>query len=234
MAYAILLAEDDKDIVELLKLYLEIEGFIIFSADNGVTAFEIMNHNKIDLAVLDIMMPKMNGYELTKKIRENSNIPIIILSAKNEDRDKILGLNIGADDYLTKPFNPLEIVARVKANLRRYYNLNDNVMGVEIVEPSVIEVGELSLHTQDFTLHKGGKEIPLTLTEYRILELLMKKPGRVYTKVQIYEYVNGEYYESDDNTLMVHISNLREKIEQDSRNPIYIKTVRGLGYKCER
>lgn len=230
MGYQLLIAEDDEDIVELLSLYLENEDFKIFKAYNGEDALQIIKEQEIDLAVLDIMMPKINGYELTKKIRERSNIPIIILSAKNQDSDKILGLNIGADDYLTKPFNPLEIIARVNSNLRRFYHLNEGGGSEDIL----IKNGELKLDTQTLSLYKGGKEIMLTPTEYKIMLMLMKSPGRVFTKSQIYENINGEYFTNDDNTMMVHMSKIRDKIEDDPKNPSYIKTVRGLGYKIEK
>lgn len=231
MNYRILIAEDDEDIVELLRLYLENEKLEVRTAGNGIDALHIIENEPIDLAVLDIMMPMMNGYELTKKIRERSNIPIIILSAKNQDSDKILGLNIGADDYLTKPFNPLEIIARVHSNLRRFYKLNDNN---QAKSAPVITVGELRINAEEMKLYKNGCEILLTPTEFKIMLMLMKSPGRVFTKVQIYESINGQYFESDDNTMMVHMSNLREKVESDPRNPSYIKTIRGLGYKIEK
>ena len=231
MHYKILVVEDDKDIVQILKLYLENEGFVVCIATDGVEAMQLLEKESMDLALLDLMMPRMNGYELTKKIREISNIPIIILTAKNQDSDKILGLNIGADDYLTKPFNPLEIVARVRSNLRRFYDLNTEKV-VKQEETKLVQ-GELTLDLETFTLYKSGEEIILTPTEYKILQLLMKSPGRIYTKVQLYEKINGEYFENDDNTMMVHISRIREKIEEDSKNPKYIKTVRGLGYKFE-
>ncbi|NTV77636.1 MAG: response regulator transcription factor [Clostridiales bacterium] len=231
MNYTILIVEDDEDIVELLRLYLENENYQVLIAKNGEEALPLIESNRIDLAVIDIMMPKMNGYELTKYIRKVSNMPIIILSAKNLDSDKILGLNIGADDYMTKPFNPLEIIARVKSNIRRYYNLNDNL----ITENSNhLVVGELEMDMDLFTVAKAGKIVNLTPMEYKILATLMKNPGRVLTKVQIYENINGEYFESDDNTMMVHISKLREKIEEDPKQPCYIKTVRGIGYKIEK
>lgn len=231
MNYKILVAEDNQDIIELLKLYLENEGFMVFEARNGVEALKVLERTQVDLAVIDIMMPEMNGYELTKRIREKSNIPIIILTAKNQDSDKILGLNIGADDYLTKPFNPLEIIARIQCNLRRFYELNQDFPKQE--QSNKLLAGELTLDMDNFTLYRAGEEIILTPTEYKILLLLMKAPGRIYTKVQLYEKINGEYFENDDNTMMVHISRLREKIEKDSKNPAYIKTVRGLGYKFE-
>ena len=230
--YTILIAEDDADIVELLKLYLENAGYRVLSAPDGMAAYELLQQSDVDLAILDIMMPRMNGYELTKKIRCSNNIPIIILSAKNADSDKILGLDLGADDYLAKPFNPLEVVARVNSNLRRFYHLNDVTVTVEAEK--VLQVGELTLHTDSLQLFKNDVEIPVTPTEYKILAMLMEHPGHVFTKVQIYENIKGEYFESDDNTMMVHISKLREKIEEDSKNPKYLKTVRGLGYKMEK
>ncbi|MCR4999419.1 MAG: response regulator transcription factor [Lachnospiraceae bacterium] len=230
--YTILIAEDDADIVELLKLYLENAKYRVITAEDGVAAYELLERQPADLAIIDIMMPRMNGYELTKKIRSKNNIPIIILSAKNADSDKILGLDLGADDYLTKPFNPLEVVARVNSNLRRFFQLNEPV--TEQVEKKVLTVGDLHLHTDTLQLFRGEDEIPVTPTEYKILAMLMEHPGHVYTKVQIYESIKGEYFESDDNTMMVHISKLREKIEEDSKNPRYLKTVRGLGYKMEK
>jgi DNA-binding response OmpR family regulator len=227
--YEILVAEDDADIVELMVLYLENSNYNVLKASDGVEAYELLKTNNVDLAIVDIMMPKMNGYELIKKIRETSNIPIIIVSAKNSDSDKILGLDLGADDYVVKPFNTLELVSRVNSNLRRFYDFNDN----KGRESEILKVGELELDTNNLILKKNKNEIELTPTEYKIVSLLMKKPGRVFTKVQIYENVKGEYFEADDNTIMVHISKIREKIEEDSHNPKYIKTVRGLGYKIE-
>ena len=176
------------------------------------------------------MMPKMNGYELTKKIREISQIPILILSARNQDSEKILGLDLGADDYLTKPFNPLEVIARVKSLLRRSYEFKVK----DSEEDNIITISEITLNYEDRIVIKNGVEVQFTATEYKILALLMQKPGRVFTKAQIYKYINGEYYQSDDNSLMVHISRIREKIESDPKNPIYVKTIRGLGYKFEK
>lgn len=229
--YRILIAEDEQEIVELLKLYLQSEGYQIFTANNGVDALEIVSRENISLAVLDVMMPKMDGYELTRRIREISNIPILILSARDKSNDKILGLNLGADDYMAKPFDPLEIVARVRSNLRRFYSLNTESSRNE--ESHVLKVGDLELNTQTLALEKRGEEILLTPMEYKILALLMKSPGKVYTKVQIYENISGEYFETDDNTVMVHISKLRDKIEDDPKKPEYIKTIRGVGYKIE-
>ena len=230
--YTILIAEDDPDIVELLKLYLENANYTVLAAEDGVSAYELLQQNAVDLAILDIMMPRMNGFELTKKIRETKNLPILILSAKDQDADKILGLDMGADDYLTKPFNPLEVVARVNSNLRRFYHLNEQQK--TSADEKVLRVGDLELHTDTLQLFRSEEEIFLTPTEYRILAMLMEHPGHVFTKVQIYEKIKGEYFESDDNTMMVHVSKLREKIEEDSKNPKYLKTVRGLGYKMEK
>lgn len=230
----ILIAEDDADITELLSLYLSGEGYHILSAENGRQALELMRTEKISLAIVDIMLPEVNGYDLIRKIRETQNFPIIILSAKTMDTDRILGLNLGADAYMTKPFNPLEVVAYVKAALRRYYSLGGNASGsVPVEDEGFLTVGELQLDLYKFVLRKRGKVIPLTPTELKIVVKLMQSPGRVYTKGQLYTCIGGELYESDNNTMMVHISNIRAKIEDDPSNPRYIKTVRGLGYKIE-
>ena len=199
----ILIAEDDKDIVDILILYLQNEKHNIFTAENGEEAYEIFKNNTIHICLFDIMMPKLNGYDLIKKIREESNVPIIILSAKNQDTDKIIGLNIGADDYITKPFNPLELVARVQATLRRNYDFNTEKIKTEY------RIKDLTLNTESFTAYKNGEVLYLTPTELKILMLLMKEPGKIFTKVQIYENIIGDYFQSDDNTLMVHISRLR-------------------------
>lgn len=227
MKYNILIAEDDKDITELLKLYLENEGYQVFIGNDGNVAFDLFNTNEIHLCIFDIMMPNLNGYELCKKIRELSSVPILFLSAKSQDNDKIIGLNIGGDDYIAKPFNPLELLARVKSIIRRTYNFNT-------INDSEIKFKELKLNLENFTFFKNNKEISLTPTEFKILSMLMKSPGKIFTKVQLYENISGEYFETDDNTMMVHISKLREKVEDDPKNPKYIKTIRGLGYKLEK
>lgn len=224
MKATILIAEDDADIRELLKLYLEGEKYDVIEAANGAAALEKARELTPDLAILDIMMPEMNGFELTKALRKYSDIPILILSAKSQDNDKILGLNLGADDYITKPFNPVEVVARVNAQLRRSMSSAGDVLTLR----------ELTLNTASFQVTKNGEPVPLTPMEYKILAQLMRSPGRIFTKVQLYEGVAGEYFESDDNTMMVHISKLREKLEDDPRKPKYIITVRGLGYKIEK
>ncbi|MCI6855503.1 MAG: response regulator transcription factor [Firmicutes bacterium] len=218
----ILIAEDDADIRGLLKLYLESEGFAVTCADNGPDALKLAETTSPQLAILDIMMPGLNGLELTQKLRERTAMPIMILSARDRDQDKILGLNIGADDYMTKPFNPLEVVARVKALLRRSGSASDR-----------IKVGIFELDLSNHTVEKNGHPVQLTPMEYKILARLMKSPGRIYTKVQLYESICGEYFESDDNTIMVHISRIREKIEDDPKRPVHLITVRGVGYKFE-
>ena len=234
MSQQILIAEDDEDIVELLSLYLTGEGFTVFSAGNGLQALEWVEVERIDVAILDIMLPVLNGYDLLRKIREKHNFPVIILSAKDLDTDRILGLNLGADAYLTKPFNPLEVVAYVKSALRRYYELGGNAAAEKsAVEKTTLTVGELELDLLKFILRRRGQIVPLTPAELKIVLKLMQSPGRVYTKAQLYACIGGELYESDDNTMMVHIANIRAKIEDDPSNPRYIKTVRGLGYKIE-
>lgn len=234
MKRTILIAEDDADISELLSLYLNGEGYKVLLAENGRQALELIAAVKIDLAILDIMMPEMNGYDVLKEIRADRNFPVLMLSAKDMDTDKILGLNLGADAYLTKPFNPLEVVAYVKASLRRYYELGGNVAPEEEnMEKAFLSVGELQLDLHKFVLRKRGRIVPLTPAELKITAKLMHSPGRVYTKAQLYESIGGELYESDDNTMTVHIFNIRSKIEDDPSNPRYIKTIRGLGYKIE-
>lgn len=224
MSASILIAEDDGDIRGLLRLYLESEGYRVLEAEDGAQALALAREETPDMAILDVMMPRLNGYELTRALRKFSDIPILILSAKSQDNDKILGLNLGADDYIAKPFNPVEIVARVKAQLRRSARENS----------AMLTVGDLSLDTASFQLTKGGQTISLTPMEYKILALLMRSPGRIFTKIQLYEGAVGTYFEGDDNTMMVHISKLREKIEDDPKDPRYIITVRGLGYKIEK
>ena len=229
MAYKILIAEDDRDIIELLALYLGGEGFEILAAENGRDALAIAQKEDISAALVDIMMPVMNGFEFIKQLRTFSQIPVIVLSARDLDQDRILGLNIGADAYLTKPFNPLEVVAYVKSAIRRWENSKVRVEE----DAGKVVIGELELDQERFTLRKNGVPVQLTSSELKIIAKMMKAPERVFTKAQLYECINGEFYNSDDNTMMVHISNLRAKIEDDPSHPRYIKTVRGLGYKIE-
>ena len=228
--YRILIAEDDDDIRGLLKLYLENNGFEVLLAKDGREAIKLAENEKPDLALLDIMMPGADGYRVMKEIRKSSNLPVLFLTAKDQDYDKVLGLNLGADGYLTKPFNPLEVTAYIQSSLRRFYQLGS---GKKETFSQILEVGDLRLDLEQMRLEKGGEEIELTPTEFKILSRLMKTPGRVFTKAQLYESISGGFSESDDKTMMVHISNLREKIEEDGKNPQYIKTVRGLGYKIE-
>ncbi|EMX0193817.1 MULTISPECIES: response regulator transcription factor [Bacillus cereus group] len=227
----ILIVDDDKDIIDLLKLFLEMENFFVVEASNGEVALKCLEENHIDLAIVDIMMPKMDGYQLIKKIRETLQFPILILSAKSQEVDKIIGLGIGADDFITKPFSALEIIARVQAHLRRSYEFNDKA--VEGKEKQ-IHMGDLVLDHHSCTLYKSSETITLSATEYKILTLFMGEPGRIFTKKQIFENVWSDYYCADDNTIMVHISRLREKLEDSPKNPVYIKTIRGLGYRFAR
>ena len=220
----ILVVDDEKVLVKGIKFNLESEGYRVLEAENGAKALALAREEVPDMAILDVMMPELNGYELTRALRKFSDIPILILSAKSQDSDKILGLNLGADDYIAKPFNPVEIVARVKAQLRRASRDNSTTLTVR----------DLSLDTASFQLTKNGRSIILTPMEYKILALLMRSPGRIFTKIQLYEGAVGTYFEGDDNTMMVHISKLREKIEDDPKDPRYIITVRGLGYKIEK
>ncbi len=223
--YKILVADDEKDIIKLLRLYLEKDDIKIYEAYDGEAAMQLLNEEEIDLAIVDIMMPKMNGFELIKKIRETNNIPIMIMSAKVETADKIFGLELGADDYITKPFDPMEVTARVNANLRRFYNLNQ----INNQHTSEIKVRDLILDTNQCLLFKGDTKIDLTSVEYRLLKLFMESPGRVFTKEQLFESGWGEEYVVDDNTIRVCISKLRNKVGEEE-----IKTIRGLGYRLER
>ena len=226
MGFSILVADDEQGIIDFVTLYLEKDGYTVFTATDGENAWACIQQEKIDLAILDIMMPKMNGYQLIKKIRAEKNMPIIFLTAKDASADKVLGLDIGADDYVTKPFDPLELVARVSAQLRRFYSLGSQ----EINIPEKIELHDLILDLEQCLLFKGNEQIALTSIEFKILRLLMSSPGRVFTKKQIYEAVWKDTYIVDDNNIMVYISRLREKLgtrEEES----YIQTIRGLGYK---
>ncbi|KEH99411.1 PhoP family transcriptional regulator [Clostridium botulinum C/D str. BKT12695] len=229
----ILIADDEEEIIELLSLYLEKDKHCIYSVVNGLEAFEIISNRKVDIAIIDIMMPKIDGYHLIKKIREKYDIPIIMLSAKSEYSDKILGLDLGADDYVTKPFNAMEVVARVNAQLRRYNKVKKNTYVNPKEEKSYLECGNLRLNINTCTLYKDNVEVYLTSTEYKIISYFLENKGRVFTKKQIFEYVWQEPFYGDDNAVMVHISNLRDKVEDDSKNPKYIKTIRGLGYKLD-
>lgn len=228
--YQILIADDEKEIIELMTLYLENEQYQVIEAYDGIEALEKLAKHKVDLVILDVMMPKLDGFNVLKKIRETYQMPVLMLSAKSEDVNKILGLGLGADDYIAKPFNPLEVVARVNAQLRRSHTLNAQKEDKE----KIISIGPYQLNTESCAFFKEGMEINLTSTEYKILNLLFEYPNRVFTRSQIFEHVWHELSEGDDHTIMVHIRKIREKIEDDPSNPLFLKTIRGLGYRFEK
>ena len=226
----ILVCDDDREIVDAIEIYLKQDGYRIFKAYDGEQAMDIMKKEEIHLLIMDIMMPKLDGIRATLKIREYSSIPIIMLSAKSEDTDKILGLNIGADDYITKPFNPLELAARVKSNLRRY-----TVLGSLSPESKAIyQTGGLVINDDTKQVTVDGEAVKMTPIEYNILLLLMKNQGRVFSIDQIYESIWNEDAIGADNTVAVHIRHIREKIEINPREPRYLKVVWGVGYKIDR
>lgn len=225
----ILVCDDDKEIVEAIEIYLMQEGYDVEKAYDGLQAVEIMKEKKIDLMIIDVMMPKLDGIRATLQIRKESRVPIIILSAKTEDADKILGLNVGADDYVTKPFNPLELVARVKSQLRRYTTLSNN----DAVGERVYKAGGLLINDDLKKVSVDGEEVKLTPIEYNILLLLVKNKGKVYSINEIYENIWNEEAIGADNTVAVHIRHIREKIEINPKEPRYLKVVWGVGYKIE-
>ena len=229
--YNILVCDDDKEIVEAIEIYLAQEGYHILKAYDGMEALDILEREEVNLLILDVMMPRMDGIRATLKIRERNSIPIIILSAKSEDADKILGLNVGADDYVTKPFNPLELVARVKSQLRRYNQLGGSV---KEEKDEIYEVGGLRINGDLKEVTVGGEPVKLTPIEYNILLLLMKNQGRVFSIGQIYESIWNEEAIGADNTVAVHIRHIREKIEINPKDPRYLKVVWGVGYKIEK
>ncbi|WP_054743054.1 response regulator transcription factor [Cellulosilyticum ruminicola] len=223
----ILIVDDEKEIRDLIEIYLKNEGYITLTAKTGLEAMQMVEEHDIQLIILDVMMPVVNGIDACIKIREQHNLPIIMLSAKVEDIDKILGLSVGADDYLTKPFNPLELIARVKAQLRRFTKLNVSAQ----TSVNQLEEGELKFDLETGQVFKSGIEISLTPTELSILKLLWKNKGIVFKISTIYERVWNQEYIENNNTVMVHIRKLREKIEENPRTPEYIFTVWGVGYK---
>ena len=229
--FNILVCDDDKEIVDAIDIYLSQEGYHILKAYDGLQAIEIMKKEEVHLILLDIMMPNLDGIRATRKIRETSSVPIIMLSAKSEDVDKILGLNIGADDYITKPFNPLELIARVKSQLRRYTQLGN--LATEEKE-AVYVCGGLVVNDDLKTVTVDGEPVKLTPIEYNILVLLIKNQGKVFTIEQIYENIWNEEAIGADNTVAVHIRHIREKIEINPREPRYLKVVWGIGYKIEK
>jgi len=228
--YNILICDDERDIVSALKIYLSGEDYRLFEAYDGREALEIVRNNDIQLILMDIMMPQLDGIAATAKLREESNIPIIMLTAKSESGDKVLGLNVGADDYITKPFDPAEVVARVKSQLRRYTKLGS---APESEKAGRYTVGPITLDEESKTVTVDGESVALTPIEFNILRLLIKHPGHIYSSTQIYELVWNESALGAENAVSVHIRHLRQKIEIDPSEPRYLKVVWGLGYKLE-
>ncbi len=226
--YNILVCDDEKDIVSALSIYLKADGYQVFEAYNGKEAVEMIQEHEIHLVLLDIMMPKMNGISAMVKIREISNVPVILLTAKSEDTDKVLGLTVGADDYVTKPFNPVELQARVKSQLRRYM-----LLGGGNVRKDTLTIGGIELDDKTKEVTLDGEKVPVTRTEYDILKLLMEHPGQVFSPNQIYEKVWNDNPYGTENTVAVHIRHLREKVEYNPAEPRYLKVVWGRGYKME-
>ncbi len=230
--YNILVVDDDKEIVESIEIYLKNEGYRIYKAYNGIEALDILMENEIHLILMDIMMPKLDGIKATIKIREKKNIPIILVSAKSEDTDKIMGLNIGADDYITKPFNLLELIARVKSNLRRYVTLGN--YNNENSDKDILKSGSLELNVNTKEVKVDGELVKITPIEFKILKLLLANKGRVFSIDEIYEKVWNEESFNVENTVAVHIRRIREKIEINPKEPRYLKVVWGVGYKIEK
>lgn len=226
----ILVCDDDREIVEAIDIYLTQEGYKVLKAYDGIEALEVLKNNEVHLLVIDVMMPRLDGLRATLKIRQESSIPIIILSAKSEDADKILGLNVGADDYVTKPFNPLELTARVKSQLRRYTKLGNKT----VVNDSIYQAGGLVINDELKEVTVDGEHVKLTPIEYNILLLLVKNQGKVFSINQIYESIWNEEAIGADNTVAVHIRHIREKIEVNPKDPRYLKVVWGVGYKIEK
>jgi len=227
--YNVLVVEDEREIAAAIEVYLKNQNYNVFKAYNGIEALEVLEKQEIHLILMDIMMPRMDGIQATIKIREKSNVPIIFLSAKSEDMDKILGLNIGADDYVTKPFNPLELLARVNSCLRRYTSYSNNVA---VTQENVIKIGGIELNDMTKEVLVDGESVKITPLEYKILHLLMRNPNRVFSIEEIYEKVWNEPAYNPD-TVTVHIRRIREKIEINPKEPKYLKVVWGIGYKFE-
>jgi len=225
----ILVCDDDREIVEAIEIYLKSEGYGIFKAFDGREAVEVIQNNDVQLVILDVMMPRMDGISAMLKIREQKNIPVIILSAKTEDTDKITGLTLGADDYVAKPFNPLELMARVKSQLRRYTEL-----GSAEIKSGIYRTGGLVVNDQHKSVTLDGEDVKLTPVQYKILLLLIQNKGKVFSIDEIYETVWNEMACNADNTVTVHIRNIREKIEINPKDPKYVKVVWGIGYKIEK
>ncbi len=227
--YNILICDDERDIVNALKIYLSDANYTLFEAFDGSQALEVISREEIHLVLMDIMMPEMDGIEAMVKIREKSNVPIILLTAKSEDSDKILGLTVGADDYITKPFNPVEVSARVKSQLRRYM-----LLGAGNIKSEVLKCGGIELDDSAKQVLSDGEEVSLTPTEYEILRLLMQHQGKVFSPREIYQKIWNDLPYGSENTVAVHIRHLREKLEINPAEPRYLKVVWGQGYKCEK
>lgn len=234
MEYTVLAADDEKELLDVLELYLHKENIQLIKAENGQQALEEFKKQTVHLVLLDVMMPEKDGFSVLREIRKTSHIPAIMLTARSEDYNKILGLELGADDYITKPFNPLEVVARINAQLRRNYHYEQQECAGKEAREKPLALHGLELLMQEGRLTKNGADVVLTSTELKILHLLMSHPGRVFTKQQIYENVWEEYYMESDGSILVHISNLRNKIEDEPKQPRILKTIKGLGYKVER
>ena len=230
--YNILVVDDDREIVKAIEIYLKREGYSVIKAYDGIEAMNSLKENEIHLVILDIMMPNQDGLTTLEKIRKNSSIPVILLSAKSEDYDKISGLEIGADDYITKPFNPLELVARVNSNIRRYVKFG-SIKQTESSGDKIYSSGDLILNDDTKKVTVDGKEIKLTATEYNILKFLLKNKGKVYSISEIYENVWEEESYGAENIIAVHIRHIREKIEINPKEPKYLKVIWGIGYKIE-
>ena len=226
----ILVCDDDREIVDAIEIYLNQEGYRVLKAYDGEQALEVLKTESVQLVIIDIMMPKLDGIRATIKIRESNSVPVIFLSAKSEDTDKILGLNVGADDYVTKPFNPLELVARVKSNLRRYTSLGS----LNVTNNALFVAGGLCMNDDTKEVTVDGEPVKLTPIEYNILLLLVKNQGRVFSIDQIYENIWNEEAIGADNTVAVHIRHIREKIDINPKEPRYLKVVWGVGYKVEK
>ena len=229
----ILVCDDDKQIVEAIDIYLTGEGFKVIKAYDGYEALEYLDKNEVDLLIVDVMMPRMDGITMTAKLREKYDFPVIFLSAKSEEVDKILGLNMGADDYITKPFTPMELMARVNSQLRRYHRFLDRLNSKQTENPKVHRLGGLEVNEETVEVTVDDKTVKVTPIEFKILLLLIQNPGRVFPAEEIYERVWNERAVNTD-TVMVHIRNLREKIEVNPREPKYVKVVWGVGYKIEK
>lgn len=230
MTDRILIVEDDRDIVEILTLYLSGAGYEVETASDGALGLEALRQNGASVVLVDLMMPNMNGFDFIKEARLFSTVPIVILSARDQATDKMLGLDLGADGYITKPFEPIEVLAYVRAMIRR-----NGIQKMEAAasQTTIIQVGDFELDTEQLVVRKRGEAVPLTASEFKIVARLMSSPGRVFTKAQLYEVVGGEVYEGGSESIMVHISNIRAKLEDDPSKPQVIGTVRGLGYRFE-